>query len=160
MCAVLSMEPKPFVKWAGGKRQIVKILTLHMPKNYKTYIEPFLGGGALFFEVMPKKAIACNMANAEDFVYLDPPYYPYKGLSSFTKYTKYDFTEKDHKRLRDVFVELDKKGVYVMLTNSNTDFIKSLYKGYRIQVLYTTRAINCRGELRGKSSYELLITNY
>ncbi|WP_171260989.1 DNA adenine methylase, partial [Acinetobacter baumannii] len=73
---------------------------------------------------------------------------------------KENFTEKDHIRLRDLFVELDKKGVYLMLTNSNTDFIKNLYKGYRIEVVNTARFINCKGDMRGKGEHELIITNY
>lgn len=42
---------KPFVKWAGGKRQIIDQLKKYMPEEYKTYYEPFVGGGALFFEL-------------------------------------------------------------------------------------------------------------
>jgi DNA adenine methylase len=58
---------KPFVKWAGGKRQLVPtILANHLPKNYnlQTYYEPFIGGGALLFSLQPKKAVI-NDSNAE-----------------------------------------------------------------------------------------------
>ncbi|QSV65780.1 MAG: DNA adenine methylase [Aphanizomenon flos-aquae DEX188] len=58
---------KPFVKWAGGKRQLVPtILANHLPKNYnlQTYYEPFIGGGALLFSLRPKKAVI-NDSNAE-----------------------------------------------------------------------------------------------
>ncbi|RME09854.1 MAG: DNA adenine methylase, partial [Aquificota bacterium] len=41
------LKIRPFVKWAGGKRQLVKVLREHLPESYQTYIEPFLGGGAL-----------------------------------------------------------------------------------------------------------------
>ena len=47
---------KPFIKWAGGKRQLVPELLKHVPDNYGTYFEPFLGGGALFFALHPKRA--------------------------------------------------------------------------------------------------------
>lgn len=47
---------KPFVKWAGGKKQLLEVLLSLMPKKYNIYHEPFIGGGALFFEVAPKKA--------------------------------------------------------------------------------------------------------
>lgn len=47
----------PFVKWAGGKKQLTKILKEKMPKEYNKYYEPFIGGGALFFEVQPKNAV-------------------------------------------------------------------------------------------------------
>lgn len=56
-------KPKPFIKWAGGKRQLVKKfreLGIYPPKNFdpqiNTYFEPFLGGGAVFFDLLPKKA--------------------------------------------------------------------------------------------------------
>jgi len=48
--------PKPFVKWAGGKRKIVPLIRELMPKHFATYHEPFVGGGALFFDLMPKHA--------------------------------------------------------------------------------------------------------
>lgn len=47
---------KPFTKWTGGKRQLLPELLSLMPKNYDQYFEPFIGGGALFFDTMPKKA--------------------------------------------------------------------------------------------------------
>lgn len=49
---ILTLVPKPFVKWAGGKRQLLPILTHHMPKKYNSYFEPFLGGGALLFHLL------------------------------------------------------------------------------------------------------------
>lgn len=42
---------KPFVKWAGGKRQLIPELLKYIPKNFNNYLEPFVGGGALFFEL-------------------------------------------------------------------------------------------------------------
>ncbi|MEI7961454.1 MAG: DNA adenine methylase [archaeon] len=45
------MHPKPFVKWAGGKRQLVHELLKYSPKKFENYFEPFFGGGALFFEL-------------------------------------------------------------------------------------------------------------
>ncbi len=271
---ISGIKTKPFVKWAGGKRQIVHILKEYAPEKFETYIDPFVGGGALFFDLSPTKAIisdinselinayrvikeqveelikdlkkhkntpeyyywirsikpenlnpverasrfiylnktcynglyrensegqfnvpfgfyknpkivdeenlraiskylneaditientdfreVCNYAKAGDFVYLDPPYYPIKE-NAFTKYTKYDFSKKDHIDLVEVFRELDKRGCYVMLSNSNTDFIKTLYKGYRILEISANRFINCKPEGRKKSKIELIIINY
>jgi len=51
------MSIKPVVKWAGGKRQIVDKLIEYMPTNYNKYYEPFVGGGALLFTIMPQIAI-------------------------------------------------------------------------------------------------------
>ncbi len=269
------LKPKPFVKWAGGKRQLIDILINEIPEEFNTYIEPFVGGGALFFEIQPKKAIisdinkelinaylvikdhvyelidslrkhknekdyfykiralnpeeltsverasrfiylnktcfnglyrenskgqfnvpfgkykkpkildeenlisvseflnnieiqifnkdyreVCQLAQKGDFIYLDPPYYPISKTASFTKYNKYDFTEEDQIKLSEVFKKLDKKGCYVMLSNSNTQFIKNLYKGYNIQELEANRAINCKGNRRKKEKVELLVKNF
>jgi len=53
----LETTARPFLKWAGGKRSILQELTDRMPKEYKTYYEPFLGGAALFFLSNRKKHI-------------------------------------------------------------------------------------------------------
>lgn len=58
------IKGKPFVKWAGGKRQILDELKKHVPNEYNTYYEPFIGGGALLFELSPKKAVI-NDSNKE-----------------------------------------------------------------------------------------------
>jgi len=52
----LQNETYPIVKWAGGKRQLMFELLKNMPKTYNRYFEPFIGGGALFFEVRPENA--------------------------------------------------------------------------------------------------------
>lgn len=46
----------PFVKWAGGKRQLLDKISERLPREYNNYYEPFIGGGALFFELSPKNA--------------------------------------------------------------------------------------------------------
>ncbi|MDD6652693.1 MAG: Dam family site-specific DNA-(adenine-N6)-methyltransferase [Clostridium sp.] len=58
------LKAKPFVKWAGGKRSIVDKLVKLAPDEYKTYYEPFVGGGAMLYELQPKKAVI-NDYNAE-----------------------------------------------------------------------------------------------
>ena len=51
------LKGKPFVKWAGGKRQIIDKLMNLVPYEFNTYYEPFIGGGALLFELSPKSAV-------------------------------------------------------------------------------------------------------
>ena len=51
------LKGKPFVKWAGGKRSIIDKLIKLSPDNYDTYYEPFVGGGAMLFELAPTKAV-------------------------------------------------------------------------------------------------------
>lgn len=47
----------PFVKWAGGKRQLLAQIKERMPKEYNDYYEPFVGGGAVVFELLPDRAL-------------------------------------------------------------------------------------------------------
>lgn len=47
----------PVVKWVGGKRQLLKEIQELVPKTFTTYVEPFVGGGAVLFDLQPKKAI-------------------------------------------------------------------------------------------------------
>ena len=93
-----------------------------------------------------------------DFVYFDPPYYPVKE-DSFTTYTKEHFLDEEQKALAELFKRLDKKGAKVMLSNSDSDFIKNLYEGYKINFVQATRMINCDANGRGKIN-EVVITNY
>ena len=56
--------PKPFVKWAGGKRQIMLELEKNFPDKFDTYLEPFLGGGAVMFDLLTKKpSLKCNVSD-------------------------------------------------------------------------------------------------
>jgi len=100
-----------------------------------------------------------SLAKKDDFVYFDPPYYPLKKGKSFTTYTKNVFLEEEQKKLSSVFKALNKKGCYVMLSNSDTDFIKDLYEGFNLHIVKATRMINCNGDNRGKIN-EVVITNY
>ncbi len=269
-------EAKQFVKWAGGKKQLLPQLLAFSPPKFENYFEPFVGGGALFFklhylgrikksylndlnenlvtaykiikdkpqelikelssgkykneketfykirEEEPKDKIkttarfiylnktafnglyrenskgkfnvpfgkyanpkildkdnilAVNKAlqtdeitcldfekavaktKNRDFVYFDPPYYPISKTSSFTSYTKQDFTKKDQERLFECFKRLDKKGCLVMLSNSYSPLIKNLYKDFNQRTVMAGRAISCKGEGRGKIK-ELIVTNY
>lgn len=59
-------NPKPFVKWVGGKRQLLEqYKTLYPPINFKNpkqrYFEPFVGGGAIFFNLLPKKSFLYDL---------------------------------------------------------------------------------------------------
>ncbi len=55
---------KPFIKWVGGKRQLIDELEKRLPKEYNNYFEPFIGGGALLFHLKPKNA-TINDYNSE-----------------------------------------------------------------------------------------------
>ena len=266
-------KAKPFVKWVGGKRGIIKKLLSRLPNEINNYYEPFVGGGALFFELYdkvnfsylsdlntdliiayqviknsPTKLIALleehkkrhnedyyylmrgkqaiddpventarliyllktcfnglyrvnksgyfntpigsydnpNIIDKKnliivnkvlqkadvrhqdftkiipkkaDFVYFDPPYHPAND-SSFVQYVSVGFSEQDQQRLRDFVVNLSKKGVNVMLSNSDTEFINTIYKkDFNIEKIEAPRVLNCKADKR-KPVCEVLITNY
>ena len=100
-----------------------------------------------------------KLARKDDFVYLDPPYDPISESSSFTMYTSEGFSKRDQETLRDECNRLNSIGVKFMLSNSDTPFIRELYKNYNIHVITASRNINSNGEKRKKVN-ELLITNY
>lgn len=95
-------------------------------------------------------------AQPGDFVYFDPPYHPVSKTSSFTKYAKDDFSEEDQRRLAGVFAKLAENRVKVLLSNSMTPLVQSLYKSFRIDEIFATRAVNSRADRRGKISEALV----
>lgn len=67
-CVTLKVicRAKPFLKWPGGKRALLPEIRQLMPKNFRRYIEPFVGGGALFFDTCPENAVLAD--HNEDLV--------------------------------------------------------------------------------------------
>ena len=276
-----SRPPRPFVKWAGGKGQLLQQLEQYFPESFQSYYEPFLGGGAVFFYVVQKRSrlsailsdingelitayrvvknnveeLVCQLkkhkedyrenpkeyyyvvreqepsdevgkaarliflnrtcynglyrvnkrgkfnvpfgkyknptvcdeenlitvskvlrwSNAKlvatdykkatieagegDFVYFDPPYQPISLTANFTSYTHEGFSTEDQERLGDWFRELDKRGCWLLLSNSNTKEIRKIYNKYRIHEVKALRAISCIGDRR-KGHTELIISNH
>lgn len=98
---------------------------------------------------------------AGDFVYCDSPYHPTTD-DSFTAYTKENFTEQNQVELRDFTLELHRAGVKVMLSNSKTKLVESLYgdkKVFHLYIVQAPRTVNCKPTARGAVD-EYLITNY
>jgi len=272
-----AQEPtaQPFVKWVGGKRNLMNSIKAHLPAKFNNYYEDFVGGGAVFFALLDRitqaylsdnnldlvityemikddptsliarlkelaaghsseqfysvreqehsdpaevaarfiylnktcfnglyrvnksgkfnvpvgdyknpnivneeNLLACHKAlkkaiityhdyraiepkpKAGDFCYFDPPYHP-TADDSFTAYTKENFTEQNQSELRDYALELHRAGVYVMLSNSKTQFIEDLYsdKPFRLHTVQAPRTVNCKPKSRGAVD-EYLITNY
>jgi DNA adenine methylase len=58
---VMERDAKPILKWAGGKTQLLKNLEDKFPKSYNKYIEPFFGGGAVFFHLNPDRAVIADL---------------------------------------------------------------------------------------------------
>ena len=59
-----SSRVAPFVKWAGGKRQLIPQIRERMPKKYEDYYEPFVGGGAVIFDLLPANALINDINKA------------------------------------------------------------------------------------------------
>ncbi len=275
---------KPFLKWAGGKRQLIHELKKNKPPDFHpsktTYYEPFVGAGAFLFALQPKKAVindtnfelincyevirdsvdelieelakhqqshgeeyyynirdwdrspdfsqktkierasriiflnktcynglfrvnsqgqfnvpfgryknpnildiavlkavslylkntkikifnkdfkeSVDSAKEGDFIYFDPPYDPVSDTSSFTGYDINRFNKSEQERLKLTFDELNKRGCRVLLSNSDTPFIRRLYSSYRIDIVSASRAINSNALKRGKIN-EVLVKNY
>lgn len=265
---------QPFLKWAGGKRQLLPDLMTALPLTPGRYFEPFLGGGALFFHRAPefatlsdtnqrlirtyrairdeveaviarlstypndpsfyrtlrdqslggqidaedditvaawfiylnrtcyngvyrvnkknefnmpfgryKNPAICNPAllrqasallqgqtilhrdfreivgetRKGDTVYLDPPYHPISENANFTRYTAGGFSEGDQRDLAAIFFRMKARGVRVLLSNSDTPFIRALYQEATLTEVTAQRFVSCTSASRGPVT-ELLIS--
>ena len=93
--------------------------------------------------------IAVKNASKGDFVYFDPPYMPLSKTSYFTGYTHSGFNERDQERLSETCKELSKKGVYVMESNSSTEFVM------RIDTVKPIIAMSVQINKNGSSLYRI-----
>ncbi len=273
---------QPFLKWAGGKRQLVSKIRDYIPRRFELYFEPFVGAGAVLFDLQPHTALI-NDANRElincyrvikrdpagliahvrqhrntktyfynlrsldrdpsfkklspierasriiflnktcynglfrvnsqghfnvpfgnysnpvivdevviravsryltgahieisnddfeaalsgasrgDFVYLDPPYDPLSDTASFTGYNLNSFGSDEQRRLKAVCDDLTGRKCKVLLSNSDTEFIRELYgdtSRYTIVEVAASRNINSVATARGKISELLIFNNY
>ena len=89
-------------------------------------------------------------ARPGDFVYFDPPYQPRSPTASFTAYARSGFGERDQRRLADLVLELQRQGVAVLLSNSDTPLTRALYAGFRTDTIQVRRSINRRADGRGR----------
>ena len=94
-----------------------------------------------------------------DFIYFDPPYFPMSKTSNFTDYTKESFGMLEHNELAKEFERLSQVGSKVVLSNSNSDYVKTLYRKFDAIKIKSTRNISCDPEKR-KDHYDLIILNY
>ena len=276
---------RPLLKWAGGKRQLLPEIQRLYPREFGTYFEPFVGAGAVLFDLQPRRAVindaneelincyhvvrsdpeeliklaaeherndsaeyfyelraldrepglkalpdvvraarviylnktcynglyrvnkqgyfnvpyrhhvrtpqivdpeviravsrylndarveikrgdyaaAVDAVRAGDFVYLDPPYDPVSQTSSFTSYAAGGFGEEEQRALKRLCDDLDERGCRVLLSNSDTDFVRELFRNrrrYTLSEVKARRNINSKGALRGEVGELLIFNNY
>jgi DNA adenine methylase len=101
-----------------------------------------------------------EVAEEDSLCYLDPPYHPASETANFTDYSMNGFKVADQERLRDLCLELDRRGVVFVLSNSYTEKVTELYgdHGFRIESLKTRRSISSKVSSRD-SGYDMLISN-
>ena len=106
-----------------------------------------------------------SFIDSETFVYLDPPYRPISETSAFTSYNSDAFDDNEQIRLAKFIDEINAAGAKIVLSNSDPknvneedNLFDNLYKNYKINRVEASRAINSKGDKRGKIN-ELLICN-
>ncbi len=102
----------PILKWVGGKRQLLDYIMPLVNKNCSTYVEPFIGGGAVFFELQPKKAIINDYNEELINVYLTIRDYPNELIAELEKH-KTNNSEEYFYAIR----ALDRNNEYEHLSN-------------------------------------------
>lgn len=126
---IIKAKPKPFVKWVGGKRQLLKQfrdLGLYPPEDFdpntNTYFEPFIGGGAVFFDLLPKKAELSDL-NKELVITYEVIKNDTKGLIKALKKHKYEkeyYLKIRAKKIEDLSdVDIASRFIYLNRTGFN-----------------------------------------
>lgn len=103
----LGVKSRPFLKWAGGKTQLLEELLKRVPKSYNVYFEPFIGGGALYFAISPSKAIIADINDDLVNVYNVVRDYPEELLNALSRYVNekdfyYEVRSQDQNKLSPI----------------------------------------------------------
>lgn len=99
---------------------------------------------------------------AGDFVYFDPPYDPVSKTASFTRYAAAGFGREQQVQLADFAKGIVERGAHVMLSNSDTRFIRTLYRqrGFRVERVMCRRSINSAADKRGAIAEVVITSDY
>lgn len=92
---------KPIVKWSGGKAKEIKMFKEYYPKNFKRFIEPFVGGGAVFFDLENDNNVINDVHN--DLINFYNQIKNGHSLDIYNLMSSYENNEKDYYFLRDKF---------------------------------------------------------
>ena len=82
------ISAQPFVKWAGGKRQLLGQIKASLPKHFNGYMEPFVGGGAVYFDLQPEKSIINDINESLINAYLQIKISPEEFADAISEYDK------------------------------------------------------------------------
>jgi len=111
------------------------------------------------------RTVLANKTKEDDFIYLDPPYDPVSTTARFTGYTECGFTDKDQRDLSRIFMKLTDRGCKVLLSNSDTPYIRELYKDFsrHTQEVNALRSISTTKKVQlitfwVKRQYKLLLS--
>lgn len=102
-----------------------------------------------------------DKANQGDICYLDPPYQPISDTANFTSYSEKGFDFNEQRRLRDLCINLNEKGIFFVLSNSHSQRIEKLYsevKEFSLITVKAKRVISSKASTRGVIN-EILVTN-
>ena len=133
-------------------------------ENPEVYNEDNLKNLSEIFKKHNVNFINCSFKEWKDkikqtknnFVYLDPPYYP-ENENSFTKYTSNDFNKNEHDELIDFCKFIDKNKSNFLLSNSDTSYIKDNLNDYEVKIVECKRSINSKDP--SAKTNEVLIYN-
>lgn len=124
----------PILKWVGGKRQLLDEIIPMIPKQYSTYVEPFIGGGAVLFDLQPKKAIINDFNSELINVYTVIRDYPDELIKELQYHKKkntseYFYIVREYDRKPDIYSKMTavQKAARIIYLN------KTCYNGlYRV----------------------------
>lgn len=121
-----AVSPKPFLKWAGGKTQLLDELMNRAPARFNQYIEPFVGGGALFFTLQPKAGVIADSNPELINVYQSLSRNVEQVIAHLQKLKN---TEADYYRIREMrFTELDEAFAAARTIYLNRTCYNGLYR--------------------------------
>jgi len=103
---------------------------------------------------------ALEKASKGDLIYLDPPYIALTASANFSKYSKDDFSIKDHERLAELISDLKSRGVHIILSNSDTPLSRDIFgRALTLRQVSVNRSISAKGTSR-KPVMELIGTSF
>lgn len=145
---------KPFVKWAGGKTQLLKQITDNMPKKFNNYFEPFVGGGALLFKLQPQK-FYINDVNKE----LITAYKCFTNKKSFEELKRL-LEQHEAKHNEEYFMNIRNK-------DRDADFKKYSYEQVAARLIYLNKScfnglyrVNSKGLFNVPSGKKKTVNTY